>query len=151
VFHILVNVRATAPLGISPVGMLPGSGEFTKCDGTRPAPRLFDGAVVIALTPTNAPRYTPPAVTLDAPAPNPTNAGAHMAFSVPARGEVTVAVYDVRGAEVVRLLKREVDAGSNVVEWDGTDGKGTSLPSGIYFVRLVAGTEVRTRRLVLVR
>jgi len=37
------------------------------------------------------------------------------------------------------------------VEWDGRDGEGKSVASGVYLYRLRAGDVVETQRMVLVR
>ena len=42
-------------------------------------------------------------------------------------------------------------AGSHMVHWNGRDGTGHAVASGIYLYRLQVATDVRVRKLVLVQ
>jgi hypothetical protein len=55
-------------------------------------------------------------------------------------------VYDLLGRRVATLVDTEQPAGRYTVMLDGAD-----LTSGTYFVRLRAGTQVRTRRVVMIQ
>ena len=47
-------------------------------------------------------------------------------------------IFDSRGRLVRPLIDEYRTAGSHAIEWDRRDGTGLEVPSGIYFVRLVA-------------
>ena len=64
----------------------------------------------------------------------------------PNRSHVTLARFNNLGQEVARPVSSEMDAGYHEVRIDAS-----SLPSGVYFYRLQAGTFVDTKRLVLLR
>jgi flagellar hook assembly protein FlgD len=64
---------------------------------------------------------------------------------------VTVTVYDVRGALVRTIIDQPVGVGHHSVVWDGTDGGGSRVGSGVYFYRLRAGNKVITKKLVVVK
>jgi flagellar hook assembly protein FlgD len=57
----------------------------------------------------------------------------------------------VSGRLVQRLESGPRQAGIHAVRWDGSDGRGRVVPSGVYFVRFSAGRKVSTGRLTLVR
>ena len=48
-------------------------------------------------------------------------------------------------------MDEEQAAGSRVLSWDGTDGNGGRVASGVYMVRFIAGGQVQTRSLRVVR
>ena len=83
---------------------------------------------------------------LRAPAPNPVRETGRVAFDLPAGLDVRVAVYDVLGREVARLADGPHAAGAHDVAFDAS-----RLSAGLYVVRLVAGAETRTQRLVVAR
>ncbi len=83
--------------------------------------------------------------------PNPFNPATTLRYTLPGRGHVGLTIFDVRGREVARLVDGLQTAGEHAVEWDGRDGRGASVSSGIYLVRLEVGGEVRTGKIVLAR
>lgn len=83
--------------------------------------------------------------------PNPFNPSTHIRYALPHNGRVRLTIYDIRGSEVVRLVDREQDAGYFSVEWDGRNQTGMQVSSGVYFYRLLSGTFVETKKLILMR
>jgi hypothetical protein len=83
--------------------------------------------------------------------PNPFNPTTSIAFYLPARARVTLAVYDVRGARVRLLAAGTMPEGKHVVSWDGKNDAGGRAGSGVYYYRLEAGKETFTKKLVLLR
>ena len=69
------------------------------------------------------------------------------------RGEsVDLRIYDVTGRLVRTLLDGEQrDAGYHLEMWNGTNDGGRRVASGIYFSRLVAGEDVRSQKMVLMK
>jgi len=68
--------------------------------------------------------------------PNPLNPETTLSFSLSTPGRVTVKVFDVNGRLVRSLLDDSRDSGYQDVRWNGTDGNGTKVSSGIYYFRL---------------
>jgi hypothetical protein len=89
------------------------------------------------------------ATRLDSPSPNPFTERAQLAFELVNRDIVSLAVYDVRGRLVRRMLDEERSAGRHAVVWDGRDESGLRVAPGIFFVRFEAGPFVGVRRMVL--
>ncbi len=84
--------------------------------------------------------------------PNPVRPSTRIAFVLPADA-VTGArfgIYDAMGRQV-RQVRSAFRTGLNEVFWDGTDGDGKPVRSGVYFYRLDAGSESLSRRMALVR
>ncbi len=93
----------------------------------------------------------PDLLRMPAPYPNPFNPRTTVAFTLARAERVEIAVFDARGRRVRRLLQANLPAGNHQRIWNGRDDRGRSLPSGVYGVRVTAGGEVRTRRVVLVQ
>lgn len=91
-----------------------------------------------------------PKLTL-AVSPSPFRSSSVARFRLSDGGTARVAVYDVRGREVARLLDRSLVAGDHEVEWTGREANGAHAPSGVYFVVLTSGSERIARRVVLLR
>jgi hypothetical protein len=91
------------------------------------------------------------ATALQPAVPNPFNPSTELVFEVSRPGPVRLDVLSVDGRLVRSLVSGRQPAGNHRVRWDGRDAAGRSVASGLYVVRLQAGAEVRTRRLVVVR
>jgi hypothetical protein len=66
-------------------------------------------------------------------------------------GPVRLAVYDVAGREVSRILDEWKQAGEYSVRWDGASASGAPLPSGMYFIRLQTTGQRIVRKAVIIR
>ncbi len=78
--------------------------------------------------------------------PNPFRTAATIGYDVPEAAEVTVGVLDGLGRRVALLVERPVEAGSHVARFDAG-----SLPSGVYLVRMRAGTFLAVQQMTLLR
>jgi Secretion system C-terminal sorting domain len=83
---------------------------------------------------------------LDQNYPNPFNPITKIRFHLPSRSFVNLIVHDLTGKEVASLLSSELNAGSYEAEWNGE-----KFSSGIYFVRMISGTFVMTKKMMLVK
>lgn len=99
---------------------------------------------------TGVARDVPSMIQLGEPRPNPFGEATEVEFSVSRDAVVSATVYDVQG-RLVRSLRRENAGPRTVVRWDGKNDHGRLAPAGVYFIRVSAGAEARTRKVVLVR
>jgi glucose/arabinose dehydrogenase len=87
--------------------------------------------------------------------PNPFNPATNVGYYVSDEARVTLAVYDVSGALVARIMSGRQEAGYHTAAWNGLDEQGKKLPSGVYFCRLEAatpgGAQTAVRKMVLLR
>ncbi len=83
--------------------------------------------------------------------PNPFRARTSIEYTLGERSRVTLGIYDVSGRLVARLDAGDRDAGSHRVEWDGRDGRGGTVASGVYFYRIEGSREVVPKRMILIR
>ena len=90
-------------------------------------------------------------VTLET-APNPANPAIMIKFSLPQAMRAELAVYDVLGRKVRRLVPEQVRlSGQHQVSWDGQDEHGRTVASGVYLVRLTANATAYVRKVTMVR
>ncbi len=83
--------------------------------------------------------------------PNPFNPSTTIAYTLPHAGRATLKVFDLRGRLVRVLLDGDLPAGPGQVVWDGADGDGAAVASGVYFHELLAGGETRLGKMTLVK
>ncbi|MGE5395639.1 MAG: family 16 glycosylhydrolase [Candidatus Saccharibacteria bacterium] len=76
--------------------------------------------------------------------PNPFYPKTTISFNVPSKSFVSLKVFNANGKEVSTLESRELTAGNYQRQWDAS-----GLPSGIYFYRLMAGTIMETKKLMV--
>ncbi|UCG50444.1 MAG: S8 family serine peptidase [Candidatus Latescibacterota bacterium] len=83
--------------------------------------------------------------------PNPFNPTTTISYDVAESGRVTLTIYDVKGRRVRRIVDDERPAGRYRTKWDGRNGAGDLVASGVYFVRLELGTFVQTRKMIFLK
>ena len=83
--------------------------------------------------------------------PNPFNPETTVRYTVPAKGRVTLEVFDTRGAHVATLVDAEMDAGAYAVTWTGRDDRDTAAGSGVYFARLTSPAGARSYKMTLLK
>jgi parallel beta-helix repeat protein len=83
--------------------------------------------------------------------PNPTGPRSGIAFRLVRPSAVRASVLDVTGRVVREFPVGARSAGAQVLDWDGADGTGRALPSGVYFCRVTAGENSVATRFVLSR
>jgi flagellar hook assembly protein FlgD len=72
-------------------------------------------------------------------------------LSLPRREQAVVSVFDVRGALIRQVARREFELGRHLVQWDGLDESGRLAGPGIYFIRATAGGSMASLRCAVVR
>lgn len=92
--------------------------------------------------------------------PNPFSNSTTVSFSVRNRSRVEVAVVDMSGSEIARIMDDFAEPGEHRILWDGFTSGGEKAPSGVYTCVLTvaptdrsSGTPVQSerRKLMLVR
>ena len=99
----------------------------------------------------DVPAETPVRVRLAPPVPNPGVSGVTLRFALPQAGRASLEVFDAAGRRVTTLHEGMRPAGEQTVPWDFRDRAGREVPNGVYVVRLRAGGEVLTQRVVRAR
>ncbi len=124
----------------------PGQAYFYKlADVDYNGKLTFHGPVSIQVTP------LPETMHLEQNFPNPFNPMTTIRYELSTPGEVLLAIYNLAGQEIRRLVSGQQEAGSHAVVWDGLDNNGMAAASGVYISRLVAQGQRIEKKLVLTR
>jgi hypothetical protein len=84
--------------------------------------------------------------------PNPFNPRTKISFTLPEAHAVTLEIYDVSGHLVTQLFDGErLPGGTHAIDWNGVDGAGNAVSSGIYLYRIQVGKTSLSRKMVLLR
>ena len=83
--------------------------------------------------------------------PNPFNSSTIISFAMPNPGEVTIEIYNSLGQKVKSLTKAYYDAGYHSVIWDGKSDSGSDIASGIYYCRLISGSQRVSQNMMLLK
>ncbi len=78
--------------------------------------------------------------------PNPFNPETKIQIGLPKDSDVRLQIFNIRGQKVATLFEGNLPAGSHTVNFDAS-----SLPSGVYFYKIVAGEFTDVKRMVLVK
>ena len=93
----------------------------------------------------------PISYSLDQNYPNPFNPSTIISFSIAAEEHVNLTVFNAIGRHIKTLKNKTCSPGNYSVIWDGRNEEGALLPSGVYLMKLKAGTFSKTRKLTLLQ
>ena len=83
--------------------------------------------------------------------PNPFNPRTTIRFRLENDAHARLEVYDTAGRHLRTLHDGSLPAGEHAIAFDGRDAQGQALASGIYRYRVVSGTSVQVKSMVLVK
>jgi len=118
------------------------SGRDLMLSTEQPAVKLQASTNQVTVEPVT----TPGTFALGKTYPNPIRDQARMEYTLPEEANVSIALYDVLGRRVANLVDGARRAGVH-----RTQIEADALSSGVYFVRMSAGSFQKTRRLTVVR
>ncbi len=77
--------------------------------------------------------------------PNPFNSTVRIDYELPRAGDARVSIYNTLGEQVATLFDGHTNAGSHTLNWS------PNAASGVYFVKLVSGEFVTSRKILYIR
>ncbi|HRY84451.1 MAG TPA: T9SS type A sorting domain-containing protein, partial [Candidatus Cloacimonadota bacterium] len=83
--------------------------------------------------------------------PNPFNPNVFISYGLTKAAKVDLAIYNLRGQLVSRLVDAPRESGSYRVIWNGIHDSGSACSSGVYIVRMTAGGKTWSSRIMLVK
>lgn len=88
----------------------------------------------------------PVAAELNSAFPNPFNSVVSIKYALDKSLDISLKIYDISGREVVKLVDGYSDAGFHSVTWQASD-----YPSGLYLIKMEAGSFSDVRKVMLIR
>lgn len=83
--------------------------------------------------------------------PNPFNPATTIEYNLNSSENVQLNIYDIKGERIKTLVNDFQSAGNYKVQWDGTNSQGSKLSSGVYFYSIKTGSNVSTKKMILLR
>ena len=87
--------------------------------------------------------------------PNPFNPETHIPFEIPESEtgihQVQVSIYDMNGKKIRTLFDGQLAAGKYTLLWNGKNGAGQEMASGIYYVELKTSSFIAHKKMTLLR
>jgi FlgD Ig-like domain/Fungalysin metallopeptidase (M36) len=133
-------------------------------DGGRELPASFDastgslsaslpalGTIVVGVAPDAGDRAPLASLRLGPVSPNPSTGDTRVVIEAAAPQAASLAVYSAAGRLVRTLFQGRARAGLSEIVWDGRDGAGRAVPSGVYFFRMDGERGSASRKVVIAR
>jgi len=83
--------------------------------------------------------------------PNPFNPTTLVTYSIPQGSHVTIEVFNILGQKVTTLFDGMQVTGTHSIAWNAQNERGSVLGSGVYFLRMQAGSFSQVRKMVLMK
>ncbi|MGB5108033.1 MAG: FlgD immunoglobulin-like domain containing protein [Candidatus Zixiibacteriota bacterium] len=83
--------------------------------------------------------------------PNPFNPETLIEFALPKSANVVLTIINTAGQKVATVLNGVMSAGRHQVRWDGKDGSGNQVSSGVYLYKFESAGFTETRKMLLVK
>ncbi len=83
--------------------------------------------------------------------PNPFNPTTTISYDLPEDTKLTLTIYNLLGQKVKTLYAGNQLAGTYQAVWNGTNDRGLTVASGIYFYRLETKSFVRTQKMLFIK
>ena len=83
--------------------------------------------------------------------PNPFNPITTISFTLTKPSNVRLEIFNIRGEKVQSLVNGYFNAGYWTAVWDGKNDDGLSVPSGMYMYRMITGTGIQVKNMLLLK
>jgi hypothetical protein len=99
----------------------------------------------------SASELVPRELVLDQNYPNPFNPSTNVQYGLPETEHVRIMIFSLLGQEIAELANSVQSPGTHHTVWNGKDRQGKDVPSGIYLIRLQAGSNQLVKKAMLLR
>ncbi|MDO9577278.1 MAG: C25 family cysteine peptidase [Candidatus Cloacimonadales bacterium] len=112
----------------------------------------LSGDAIIEHVQTGAGNDVPARTELYGNYPNPFNPATVISFALSTSDNVTIDIYNIKGAKVATILNENLQPGYHTARWEGKDTNNRNVASGIYFYKMHVGSRYsNTRKMILLK
>jgi len=72
-------------------------------------------------------------------------------YQLPEACEAAIKIYNIKGKLLQIIIDQKQSAGYHLVNWNGRDGSGKYISSGVYFYCLQMNEFVQTKKMMVLR
>jgi hypothetical protein len=83
--------------------------------------------------------------------PNPFSEKTSLEFEIANSGSIEIIIYDNSGKIIQTLKCENCQAGKSALQWDCMDLNNNRVQSGVYYYEVRFGSDVQSRRMILIR
>ena len=83
--------------------------------------------------------------------PNPFNPETNIEYTLENESPVDISIYNIKGQKIKTLVDGSVSSGYHNIVWHGDTDYGSSVSSGVYFVKMQTENQVYTKKVVLMK
>ena len=80
---------------------------------------------------------------LSAAYPNPFNPETTFSFNIGSLQQTSLRIYDIQGRLIETLVQDKINPGFHTMTWDAS-----KVATGVYFVKLISGDKIKTRKIM---
>lgn len=81
--------------------------------------------------------------------PNPSIISSYVSLQLPLANSVEINIYDIHSKLIKSLINCELNSGTHSIVWDLTDTFNKRVPSGVYFLKVNYGTNIKVYKIVV--
>lgn len=78
--------------------------------------------------------------------PNPFNPETTFSFNIGSLKQTSLRIYDIQGRLIETLVQGKINPGFHTMTWDASE-----VATGIYFVKLISGDKIKTRKIMVLK
>ena len=83
--------------------------------------------------------------------PNPFNPITNINYRVSKQAWVNLTIFDIKGRKVIELINELKSPGNYIIQWNGKNNFGYTLPSGSYLCRYTEGSNIQTINMLMIK
>ena len=83
--------------------------------------------------------------------PNPFNPATNLSFSLKERENVKISIYNLKGQKINSIVDQEFSSGRHNIVWNGKNDEHKEVSSGVYFYRIETESEIKTKKMLLLK